>query len=202
MRCPFTLAMLAALIAAGIYGRTHVGELDANVRHHAGFSVRLFLEGEVHRGFTSLFFTAGGTRFYSSLLMMTLAVGWVEATHGTVHAATVFFGAHLLTLLLMSVSIALFYTMFESHRAQLLWEVRDVGPSAGYYGCLGFALAGATPGLRMSLVGTVAAILILRLVWSSVHLPENGHVMSADLAHVIAFPLGMLFVVFLPITAR
>ena len=202
VRYPFTLAMLAALIAAGIYGRTHVGELDENVRHRAGYSVRLLLEGELHRGFTSLFFTAGGTRFYSSLVMLAVAVGWVESSYGTLRAVTAFFGVHLATLVLMSVSIALLYAMAQTHRGSLLWEVKDVGPSAGYYGCLGFAIAGLSPGLRLSLVAAVASILLVRLAWSSIHLPEGGHVLSADIAHLIAFPMGLLLFLLLPAAER
>ena len=198
LRCPFTLGMLASLVVAGIYGKTHVGLLDSQVRHHAGYSVRLLVEGELHRGFTSLFFTAGGWHFYSSLMMLAVAVGWVESSYGTVRAATAFVGIHLATLLLMSVGVASLYAMIETHRGSLLWEVKDVGPSAGYYGCLGLAIAGMSPGLRLSVIGAIMVVLMSRLAWSSFHLPENGHVMSADIAHLIAFPFGLLFFLMMP----
>lgn len=48
-RLPFTLIMLLVLIAAGIYGRSHVGLLDDSVHRSAGYSMRLMFEGEVHR---------------------------------------------------------------------------------------------------------------------------------------------------------
>ncbi len=64
--------------------------------------------------------------------------------------------------------------------------------SAGYYGCLGLAIAAISPGLRIGMVITILAVLTIRLSWSSLHLPEEGRVMSADIAHLIAFPLGLL----------
>lgn len=194
--------MLAALIVAGVYGRTHVGTLHANIRHHAGYSVRLLWEGELHRGFTSVFFTAGGWRFYSSLMMLAVAVGWVEMRYGTLRAVTVFSGIHLITLLLMSMGIALIFAYLETYRGGLLWEIKDVGPSAGYYGCLGLAIAGLTPKVRWSLMIALAMVLAVRLVWSSLNLPEDGHVMSADIAHLTAFPLGILTIYMMPQRCR
>jgi hypothetical protein len=77
-------------------------------------------------------------------------------------------------------------------RGDLLYSVRDVGPSAGYYGCLGFALAN-TSSRRATTVGGVALLLILRLASSGYHLPNAGHILAADLAHVVAFPIGALW---------
>jgi hypothetical protein len=109
-----------------------------------------------------------------------------------------FVGTHLATLLLMSVGIATLFAMIETHRGSLLWEVKDVGPSAGYYGCLGLAIAGLSPGLRLSVFAAIMVVLMSRLAWSPFHLPENGHVMSADIAHLIAFPLGALLFFLMP----
>ncbi len=202
LRYPFTLGMLAALVAAGIYGKTHVGMLDTQVHHQVGYSVRLLLEGELHRGVTSLFFTAGGSRFYSSLAMLVGAVGWVEAKYGTIRAAATFVGIHLITLLLMSGAIASLYALLETHRGSLLWEAKDVGPSAGYYGCLGLAIAGLSPPVRLSLITAILTVLTLRLAWSSFHLPDGGRTMSADIAHLIAFPLGMLSLFLIPAATK
>lgn len=190
-RCPFTVLMACLLIAAGVYGRAHVGPLDSEVHQQAGHSPHLLWRGEWQRVFTSLLFTAGGWRFYSSLVMLVLAVGWVESAISTPIAIVSFVGIHLSTLLLMSLGIALTTSVFESHRGNLLWYVQDVGPSAGYYGCLGLMILSLAPNLRLPLALGIVVLLGLRLAWSAYHLHEGGQHFSADVAHLIAFPLGM-----------
>ncbi len=191
-RLPFTLLMLAGLIGAGIYGNSHVGLLDSAVNQHVGHSVKLLFEGQLHRIFTSLLFTAGGWRFYSSLLMFAAAVGWVELRFGSRLAMLTFFGVHLATLLLIAIGIALPLAALGTHHGRLLLQVRDVGPSAGYYGCLGVAVAGLAAKRRNWCVALNLVALLLRLYWSATQLPEEGRMLSADLAHLIAFPLGVL----------
>ncbi len=191
-RYPFTLSMALLLVVAGIYGRTLVGPLDSLIQHHSGHSAHLLWRGDFHRLLTSLFFTAGGWRFYSSLAMLIVAVGCCERQVGTVTVAMGFFGIHLATLLLMSTGIALITSIVETHRGAVLWYVKDVGPSAGYYGCLGLALASLVSNVRFVLVLVVFLILAVRLSWTSYYLPEEGQMMSADLSHMIAFPLGLL----------
>lgn len=191
-RGPFTLLMLAALIVAGIYGQTHLGLLDTGVHRAVGHSPRLMFDGHLHRPFTSLFFTAGGWRFYCSLLMFAAAVGWVESVYGTRRALLTFFGIHLATLLLSAIAIAVPLSWLETHRGELLFDACDVGPSAGYYGCLGLVIAGLGSRLRNIIVAAVTLTLFLRLGWSTMHLSEEGRMMSADLAHLVAFPVGLL----------
>jgi hypothetical protein len=191
VRLPFTLSMLVALIAAGVYSRSHVGPLDEDVGRKAGYSMRLMIEGQVHRVMTSLLFTAGGWRFYSSLVMFALAVGYVELHFGTLRAASVFLGIHLATLAVMTSGVVLADMFASSHRSHLLWHVQDVGPSAGYYGRLGLAIAASAWPHRWPIIGMFVAILCLRATWSFIHLPEDGRMLSADLAHLIALPLGI-----------
>ncbi|MCA9124422.1 MAG: hypothetical protein H6822_18565 [Planctomycetaceae bacterium] len=103
-----------------------------------------------------------------------------------------FVGVHVATLLLMAIAVALPLSIVEAHRGELLFHARDVGPSAGYYGCLGLVVAGLSSRTRNVLIPAITLILLLRLTWSTMHLPEEGRMMSADLAHLIAFPLGLL----------
>ncbi len=111
---------------------------------------------------------------------------------GTLRSAATFFGIHFATLAIMTIVVAIWIAAADSHRGNLLWNVQDVGPSAGYYGCLGLAIAAQSPGIRIASVIGIIAILAMRLWWSFLHLPEEGRVMSADIAHLIAFPLGLL----------
>ncbi len=73
--------MFAMLVVAGIYGQTHIGPLDAAVHEQVGSSTRALLEGQLYRLITSVLFTAGGGRFYASLLMFAGAVGWAELVY-------------------------------------------------------------------------------------------------------------------------
>ncbi len=136
---PFTIVMLILLVLAGIYGRSHLGELDAVLHEQAGYSPRHLWEGQLHRIFTSLLFTAGGRRFYASLLMFALSVGWIEREYGTRGAMLTFFGVHVATQLILAVAVAGPLVGLGTDHGRFLLEARDVGPSAGYYGCLGLA---------------------------------------------------------------
>ncbi|QDV85804.1 hypothetical protein [Planctomycetes bacterium TBK1r] len=191
-RLPFTLVALALLIGFGIYGHTHVGPLDTELHHDAGYSTKLLLEGHLHRLLTSILFTAGGWKFYASLTMFAGAVGWVEWSQGTRRAMVTFFGIHLLTLLIVSLGISLPLSAMQTLRGDLLYSIRDVGPSAGYYGCLGFGIA-SWKKWRTPVLSAVGVVLLSRLAWSAFHLPEDGHLLAADLAHAIAFPAGIIW---------
>ncbi|WDQ16751.1 hypothetical protein [Rhodopirellula sp. P2] len=190
-RLPFTFAMLVVLIVAGVYGRSHIGLLDDTIHQRAGFSMRLLIEGQVHRAITSLLFTAGGWRFYSSIAMFAIAVGYIEWQMGSARAMGTFLGCHIATRALMTAVVALASLVGETHRGQLLWHVQDVGPSAGYYGCLGLVIAGTAAPYRGFIIAAIIAALAVRAGWSFVHLPEDGRMLSADFAHLIAFPLGL-----------
>lgn len=135
-------------------------------------------------------FTAGGIRLYSSSLMLVIGVGTAEAIYGSWRAFATFFGIHLITLLTMGVAISI-AAKLEWSRAELLFSAIDVGPSAGYYGCLGLVIASRKPRLRQVAPIVIMAVLVTRLGWSAVHVPDHGRVLSADLAHAIAFPLGV-----------
>ena len=199
LRLPFTVTMLTVLVSAGIYGRSHVGLLDENVYRGAGYSMRLMIEGQLHRAFTSLIFTAGGWRFYSSIAMFALAVGYVEWSFGPLRAMGTFFAVHLTTLAVMTIGIMVANAISESHRGNLLWQVQDVGPSAGYYGCLGLGLVATASPMRWPLVTAIVVVLCLRATWSFIHLPEDGRMLSADIAHLIALPLGIALFEFAPV---
>ena len=98
-----------------------------------------------------------------------------------------------LTLFVLAVGIALPLAWLETHRGALLLSVLDVGPSAGYYGCLGVAIAGLQTKRRTALTVVIVVVLTARLTWSTMHLPDEGRMMSADLAHLVAFPMGLLW---------
>lgn len=124
--------------------------------------------------------------------MLAVCMGAVEFAQGSLIAMLVFMGTHVATILLMLGGVLMLNRLTESHRGNLLWYTRDVGPSAGYYGCLGFAIVGLWPNQLMLITTAMISWLVLRLGWSTYHLIDEGQMMSADVSHLIAFPLGIV----------
>ena len=110
--------MVAALVVAGIYGKTQLGSLDVDVRRQAGYCGRLLFDGHLHRLITLVFFTAGGWRFCRSLVLLAGAVGAIESSTGTRRSWLTFFGGHLANLLLLAIGVALPLALLETHRGQ------------------------------------------------------------------------------------
>jgi hypothetical protein len=190
---PFTILMLLILVAAAIWSRTHRGPLAPSIRQDVGFAPLHLPRGDWIKLFSCVFLTMGGKKFYASALMFGISVGATEKLYGTKSASVLFWTIHLVTLLIASLLVAIPLHAMDFYRGTLLANAGDVGPSAGYYGCLGAACAGIPFRWRAPLIGGVIAILSARLIWSFVTIPDHGRAMSADLSHLIAFPLGLLF---------
>ncbi len=126
------------------------------------------------------------------MVMFPLAVGFVEWSQGTLRASATFFGIHFATLVMLTLGVVVWHELHPTFLSDLLWNVQDVGPSAGYYGCLGMVIASIDTSKMRVLLSGVLLVLIARIIWSLVHSPADGRMLSADLAHLIAFPLGVL----------
>jgi hypothetical protein len=118
-----------------------------------------------------------------------LAVGVAEWLAGTRQAALTFWGVHLATLLVQSLPIVVPLHALGSSLGAALYLARDAGPSAGSFGCLGLACARlprpwcwADGGLVLAGLGTVFLV-----AWFT---GQDTVVVSADMAHLLAFPLG------------
>ena len=196
LRClcmfPFTIVMLFIMIAVGIWTRTHRDSLSQLIRRSRGFAPLHLSRGEWTRLFSSVFFTMGGRSFYASVIVLALSVGAAEKVYGTGPAIALFWGIHLATLLIASFLLAIPLHRLRFFRGRLLASARDVGPSAGYYGCLGASAIAIPVRWRVIVIGGIAAILVARLIWSVVTIPDRGRAMSADVAHLLAFPIGLL----------
>jgi hypothetical protein len=191
-KLPFTALLLMTVISTAIISESHSSSLGSPWRREFGFAAWHLVRGDVHRIFTSLFLTAGGWHFYASLLMIGAGVGTAEWIYGTRRTVATFFGIHVVTLFAFAVCFALpLYWMGVRH-GELLIHVRDVGPSSGYYGCLGLAMTSYPKRLRRFLVPGVLLVLLARLGWSATMLPAPGFLLAADLAHVMALCLGLV----------
>ena len=137
---------------------------------------------------TSLVVTNGGFVFWDALAMTALLCGLAEHRLGSARAAAVFLGIHLAVSFAMAAGIALHNAVYEE-----VWRVaRDVGPSAGYYGCLGVWLG--VDRSRWKGAGAIAVIASLVVaLFLPAHPPDTPATkLAAESAHLMAFPMGWL----------
>lgn len=194
-RVPFTIVMLIVIAAVGLTTDTHRDPLRPSLLRQFGFAPfhlrPSFLHaGELVRLLTSVFLTHGGQSFYGSLAMIAVCVGLAEKRVGTWRTMLTFWSIHLATLLIQSLLLAIPARHLDILWVNLLKTEHDVGPSAGYYGCLGLVCQKQSEPRRRWLLAIVGGILIARLVWTA--LTSRRTPLAADIAHLIAFPLGVV----------
>jgi membrane associated rhomboid family serine protease len=189
---PFTVTMVLLVASVGLATATHLDRLEPALMKRFGFAPLHLPHGEFFRLVTSAFLTLGGWSFYQSLAMLAICVGVAEWRAGTWRTLVVFWGVHLSTLATLSFLFALPAFDREVLWRQLLAAEHDAGPSAGYYGCLGLLCQKQTPRRSRWLFCIVGGLLIVRLVWTAISPHPRASPLGADIAHLIAFPLGIV----------
>jgi hypothetical protein len=192
-RFPLTILLVVIVAGIGLATETHAARLRPSLLERFGFAPRHALRGEMLRLATSVFVTHGENIFYLSLAMIVLGVGLSERRIGTAKTALVFFGVHLATLLLLSILLGIAWPRVDAWWVHLLATEYDVGPSAGYYGCLGVACHKLHGNKRTGWLSVIGGVLLARLLWSAISPYGVRGDLSADVAHLIAFPLGVSF---------
>ena len=188
-RLRFTLVMLLLLSIIAVWSETHSARLVPALLARFGFSVADFWSWRWERLITSALITHGARAFWGALLMIGVAVGRAEWQTGTRRTFLLFWGAHLLTLLLLAL-VAAPLNQLNIGGFALDATVRDVGPSAGYMACLGLAIATFPhPWHRIGALCVLVALIVMLFVSPQVDLDPTVK-LFADLAHLIAFPLG------------
>lgn len=124
--------------------------------------------------------------------MTAFAVGTAEWMTGWKRSAATFWGIHIFSLIVLSFIISVGLHQLRRIGLQASELARDVGPSAGYFGCLGLVSARLKHPWHW-----FTGLMILLLLVINMFLPpgsgENISVkFSADLAHLLAFPFGWL----------
>ena len=188
-RFPFTLTMLVLLGLTAILTNTQVATISTKWLNRLGFAPVDLLALDLGRLFTSALVTSGGRVFWEALGMVAFAVGLSEWLTGSRRAALTFWGVHLSTLVLESLFIALPLHWAGMTFGSLVALSRDVGPSAGYFGALGLVSAHLKHPWNLISGGLIFIGLQLALLHVSGG-NSLGMEVSADLAHLIAFPLG------------
>ncbi|MCH5377265.1 MAG: hypothetical protein JJ992_25155 [Planctomycetes bacterium] len=185
--------IVSLIVVVAVLSDTHVGSLRPHWLQRFGYSPVHLFQGNFYRIATSLLLTAGGWQFYATVLMLGTIVGVAEWNCGTRKVMITFLAMHGFTLVALALLLAWPLQCLGLPRGDLLANVHDVGPSAGYYGCVGLAVSHLPRGRWRVVVIVVFVKLLARLVWSSLMLPEHGHMLTADAAHVIALVGGLVW---------
>lgn len=189
-RIPFTLAMLAGLFTAALVTNTAFQTITHHWLNHAGFAPNDLWYGRIERMFSSALVTSGGIVFWEALFFVTFAVGSAEWLTGWKRTAATFWGVHLTALILLSLIISLGIHQLRNFGLEAAEIARDVGPSAGYFACLGLVSAQLKRPWNWISGGLVFAMFVVALFIPAA-VGENAQIkFSADLAHMLAFPLG------------
>lgn len=193
-RYRFTLSTLVVLVFAALLTETADGSRFAAALSQTGFAPHDVLTLDIFRAVYSALLTSGGWELVLALAAVALFVGGLEREVGSALAAATFWGVHLAALLAHA-AIAWALHTAGSSLGTAVYLARDVGPSAGYVGCLGALIVTArsqtfSRTLRVIAASTLAIGLTAVLV-NDVAAGGAVRDVSADLAHLIALTLGL-----------
>lgn len=188
-RLPFTVFTLLVVALAALASRTFAGPLEADVVGRFGFAPADLVALQWWRAVTSVFLTADPAALWSAAALLAVALGVAEALLGTRRVAVAFWGAHLGTLLVM-LGAATALSAAGVGLGSLLYSVRDVGPSAGYVGCIAALLVALPAKWRRWAVSGLGLLLSAVLAVSLTRVPVAPMALSADFAHLTAFVVG------------
>ncbi len=189
-REPFTLTMLLVLAGVALATDTHVADLSLRLFNRLGFAPRDLIRLHWERLFTSALVTDGPIAFWSAMGITALASGIAEWRAGSTWAAATFWGVHLLTLVIESLLMALPMHLLGLSIGTALVLARDVGPSAGYFGSLGLAAWSLGGHWRWWACGAIMGGLVIALLLPKAAGASSVTALSANLAHLVAFPCG------------
>lgn len=187
---PFTITILVCLILTALLTNTVFQEITRHWLNRAGFSASDLWYWRLERLFTSAFVTSGKLVFWEALILVALFVGLAEWTTGWKQTAATFWGIHLFSLILFSVIMAISAHQLRNIGLEASEIARDVGPSAGYFACLGLVSARIKHPWNWVSAGL---LLLFFLVSVFIPAPASGGAavkFSADVVHLIAFPTG------------
>ena len=169
---------------------TWSGPLAETARTVFGHSPLHIANGSWGRILSSLFITGDPIHFFQAFAMILFCVGILELQSGSWLAAASFLSVHLLTLLIQSGILLSVHAWFDHGWTHEWSSALDVGPSAGYYGCLGVAIFRCSSARRGWIIVAVLSVLLLRWM-ATATFQQDGAQFQSDMAHAIAFPLGL-----------
>jgi hypothetical protein len=189
---PFTLLTLAGLAFAALVTNTYFEQITRHWLNRTGFAPNDLWYWRIERMFTSTLVTSGGVVFWEALFFVAFAVGLAEWMTDWKRTAATFWGVHFLSLILLSLIVSLAAHQLRNIGLEASELARDVGPSAGYFACLGLVSARLkSPWNWVS--GGILLLVFATILFMPPAIDESAKLkFSADLAHLLAFPLGWL----------
>lgn len=187
---PGTAVLVLALLVAAFVTDTFTGSLTGAWLHRVGFAPRDLWELELGRLLVSALVTHGPRVLLGAVLMSAVSVGLLERQVGGARALAVFWGVHVATVVGLALVLAPLHGTLQSRLTEALLVIRDVGPSAGYFGALGAGLSVISGRTARGVALGVLAWLLLTLTGVIRLGPELPQSLSADLVHLAAFPSG------------
>jgi hypothetical protein len=134
----------------------------------------------------------GGKVFWEAILLVAIFVGTAEWITSWKRTAATFWGVHFLTLILLSLIVSLSVHQLRSIGLEADLLARDVGPSAGYFACLGLVSAQLKYPWNLTSGAVLFAVFGIVMFLPPAAGESAKLKFSADLAHMLAFPLGWL----------
>jgi len=184
--------MLTGLLLVSVLTNTTFESITHHWLNHTGFSTKDFWYLRFERMITSALVTVGGKVFWEALSFVAFAVGMAEWMTGWKRTTTTFWGVHMLALVLLSLIVSLFVHQLRAFGLEATEAARDVGPSAGYFACLGLVSARVKHPWNLISGGALFAMFVIALFLPPTAGESAQLKFSADLAHMLAFPLGWL----------
>ena len=191
-RLRFTVIMLIFLIFTALLTNTIFQEITRHWINRTGFSTSDLWYMRVERIFTSALITSGTIVFWEALFFIGLFVGLAEWITGWKQTAATFWGVHLFSLLLFSLIITIAIDQLRMIGFEASAIARDVGPSAGYFSCLGLVSARLKRPWQF-LSGIILLLFFMIALFIPAIQTNNSSIkFSADMVHLIAFPSGWI----------
>jgi hypothetical protein len=189
-RFPATSIALAALTVGALATGSAVSPLSPELLSRLGFAPADLWSPDFFRIVTSLAFTWGGLSFYGVLLLTAVCIGFAEWRLRSRGATEAFLVSHVAASIVESLAVALPLLWIGAPWAEGFAHARDVGPSAGCFGCV----AGALVTLPKRAAIPVAILLALASAAIAfydpvVHVPFMTR-LGSSLAHPIAALCG------------
>jgi hypothetical protein len=184
----YTLFISGLLLTAAIVSGSLTHSLSPTWQDRLGFAPQDLIIPHWDRMFTSALVTSGGKGFWPAFGAMVSLVLIAEWLSGTLRAALAFWISHLGASIGGSLLTWLAVQLTRSALLDEIYTLRDVGPSAGYFGCMGLIVAQLPRPWKHWVGLAIMVSLIAGMVYSAHYGPTID--VSAGLAHLVAFPLG------------
>jgi hypothetical protein len=180
-RLSFTLSLELAVLAVALW----LGLFDPANAHRwierEGFGWESLRAGRISTLFTSVLLVEGPTQWIRIAVLVAWAVGFHEWKRGSARTALVYLVTNTLSCLLAALVQGLCAAWVDP--VPRFAALRDVGASAGAFGCAGALAIGLSPSLRRSaLLGLLAYVAVKPLLYPS---------LLSDLTHAISLALGI-----------